>query len=130
MGDTDDDMAAMAQLYDEEEERDRIPRRRRVPSGWQCVGAIHVDAGLMYLGDPCYVLGDDASSKVESWDAFCEDPVLKKMDEGGLGAAIWQNGTGAICSTGYGDGTYEVFIKKYDNRVAEMKIVFIDEEEY
>jgi hypothetical protein len=99
---------------------------------WTHIGNVHVDAGLMYLGDPCYVLGDDASDRVTDWHAFCD-----MLDKHAYPTAmIYKKGTGAICSTGFGDGTYPVYVKFSDEgswgkRVAEMKIVFIgaDDEE-
>ena len=89
------------------------------------VGSIFVDAGLCWIGDPCYVLGDDASSRVTDWMEFC-----KKLPKGNdnfsnpLG-----EGTGMAISTGYGDGEYPVYIEtNEEGRVSEIKIVFIPSE--
>lgn len=31
------------------------------------VGEVFVDAGCIWVGDPCYVMGDDASKRVHDW---------------------------------------------------------------
>ena len=39
---------------------------------WEKVGEIDVDAGLCWLGDPCYIMGKDADEHpVENWEQFC-----------------------------------------------------------
>ena len=88
------------------------------------VGSIHVDAGLCWVGDPCYVLGDNASSKVTDWGEFCG-----KLHGGGeTHSNPLGEGTGIAISTGYGDGEYPVYIRKNsEGRVAEIRIVFIKE---
>lgn len=96
--------------------------KKNVRTDWQIVGTVGVDAGLMYLGDPCY-LGDNEFNYSE----FIDDPIFKKVYS--KGAANYNGHTGVVCTTGYGDGSYNVFVKKYGNRVAEMKIVFIEEGE-
>ena len=35
-------------------------------------------------------------------------------------------GLGVSVSSGYGDGVYDVFVKRKDNRIAEVKVVFIE----
>ena len=88
----------------------------------QEVGSIFVDAGLCWVGDPCYVMGDDASSRVKDWGEFCDKlPHGKEMYSNPLG-----KGTGMAISTGYGDGEYPVFVETNDEgRVSAIKIVFI-----
>lgn len=98
--------------------------------GWEYVGAIGVDAGIMYLGDPCYILQD--RNETPNYEEFISDKVMEDVNK--KGAGIYKNFVGAVCSTGFGDGSYDVFIKKYKagkwgTRVAEMKVVFIGEDE-
>lgn len=35
------------------------------------LGVCYVDAGLIWIGDPCYIMGDEASSRVTDWSDFC-----------------------------------------------------------
>jgi len=106
---------------------------------WEQVGEIGVDAGLCWVGDPCYIMGKDASSHpCEKWSDFCaqlhSDPDHEK------GFKQWDypaghSGLGVTVNTGYGDGTYPVFIRRnHEGRVAEVKVVFdgpeLDEEGY
>ena len=42
---------------------------------------------------------------------------------------------GVVCSSGFGDGVYPVFVKRHDfgddgKRVVEMKIEFVNEEQW
>jgi hypothetical protein len=85
---------------------------------WKKVGEIGVDAGLVMVGDPCYVLGDDASQRVKSWSEFCDSlgndyPTVKDMN------------FGFVVSSGYGDGLYPVYVKKNaEGRVIGLKVEF------
>ena len=94
---------------------------------WQKVGEIGVDAGLCWLGDPCYILGEDASEQpTKTWNEFCD--LLGKKEKKGV--AQWQyktghDGLGVTVSTGYGDGVYPVFIRRNaDGRISAVKVVF------
>ena len=93
---------------------------------WQKVGVIGVDAGLCWLGDPCYILGDEASHRVRSWDRFCDELAEEERD----GVTQWQtelgrDGLGVTVSTGYGDGEYPVFIRRNaDGIISAVKVVF------
>jgi len=101
----------------------------------EVVGHIGIDAGLCWIGDPCYVLGDDASFRVRSWDKFCSKlgkdyPQIAQPIGDGIGFAI---------STGIGDGYYPVTVetvdlgKSWGKRVSRVTIDFgiedIEEEE-
>jgi hypothetical protein len=98
---------------------------------WQEIGKIGVDAGLCWIGDPCYILhkNEETSSKDigENWFGFCDkmkDSVTRQFNYD-LGHA----GLGVCVSTGYGDGCYPVLAKfNSEGRIAEVKIKFIDEE--
>ena len=97
------------------------------------IGHMSVDAGLCWVGDPCYVLGDDASSRVHDWDKFCG-----LLADGGEQYEHWSaplgEGTGFAINTGFGDGSYPVYIETSDEgswgeRVKSITIEFINEEE-
>lgn len=98
---------------------------------WEKVGVIGVDAGLCWIGDPCYILHRDDDKYIaigKNWREFCSNfenyPVMKQfhydMGHPGLGFCV---------STGYGDGSYDVFVKRNnEGRIAEVKVVFIEKE--
>jgi len=92
---------------------------------WEKVGTMCVDAGLCWIGDPCYVVSKDASHAWETWDAFC-DELFAHPD---YKSDACQMVPGVVVSTGYGDGEYDVFVKRRDGRIAEAKVVFITDEE-
>jgi hypothetical protein len=120
---------------------------------WKKVGVIGVDAGLCWIGDPCYtfLLPHSKASSVEwltkpkeppkemgdTWIDFC-DIYYKKIRETEkkdepmavqFNYDLGHPGLGVCCQTGYGDGTYNVYVKEIEGRVAEMKVVFIGDEE-
>jgi hypothetical protein len=87
-------------------------------------GEVCVDAGLIWIGDPCYVLGDDASHRVTDWIDFCD----KVTDSNGVSAPLG-HGTGLAISTGYGDGCYPVDVEyNGEGRVSKVTVTFIEED--
>lgn len=92
---------------------------------WEQAGFCGVDAGLIWIGDPCYIIGQDATEQpAESWSDFCKQienmgasqQFKYKHGHDGLGVCIGDFG---------GDGCYSVYVKKDSNgRVLEAKIVF------
>lgn len=96
------------------------------------IGHIGVDSGQMLLCDPCYI--DSMWSKDDVPNDFRDlSPYEGKFNY--LGAAqatlsekksgILDKGSGAVCSTGNGDGLYPVYVTYEGDRVSEMRIVFI-----
>ena len=107
---------------------------------WKKVGVVGVDAGLCWLGDPCYIISDHCDAfDNRDWHAFLT--LLNKneriaKDDGKNGTAqfnyeMGHAGLGVCVTTGCGDGTYPVYIKRdpIEGVVAEVKVVFIDEDE-
>ncbi len=98
---------------------------------WEQVGVIGVDAGLCWLGDPCYIMGEDASEKpAKTWSEFCDKLWEKEENPDVHGAVQWNYkmghaGLGVTVSTGWGDGLYPVYIRRNkEGRIAEVKVVF------
>lgn len=92
------------------------------------IGVIGVDAGLCWIGDPCYVIHTDEPAKHigRDWHEFC-DAVLEGRTHQ-FNYDLGHPGLGVCVSTGYGDGTYPVYAKFTDEgHVAEVRIVFIRE---
>jgi len=93
------------------------------------VGRIGVDAGLCWIGDPCYVFDPQnprPKAFGESWDDFCDalnDQTTKFNYDMG------HEGLGVCVSTGYGDGTYPVYVDIEDGRVKSVTVEFFEDEE-
>lgn len=115
-------------------------------TGWQLVGEIYVDSGSVMVGDPCYTQGADASNASKDWNEFLAktwprtfgekalpDPTARNRAMDSVVNALENPGIGIVVSSGFGDGAYPVYVKYSDEgnwgkRVAELKIVFIDDE--
>lgn len=77
---------------------------------WEDVGEVGVDSGLIWIGDPCY-----QGISVEK--GFFDGPKPKEYTEG-------------VCTpTGYGDGSYRVYVQRKDGRVMKIMVDFDREEE-
>jgi hypothetical protein len=97
------------------------------------IGHIGVDAGLCWIGDPCYIMGDDASNRVINWSDFCNSldgphPTMKSFNY-----TAGHEGLGVCVSTGFGDGTYPVHAVISDEddwgkRIKSVTITFIEDE--
>ncbi len=97
------------------------------------IGEIGVDAGLCWIGDPCYILHADPAPKAigGDWGAFCDllhdddqYPTCKQLNYD-----LGHPGLGVVVSTGYGDGVYPVFAEFNDEgRVARVCVEFIADE--
>ena len=98
------------------------------------IGEIGVDAGLCWIGDPCYILHTKQPPQAigKDWSEFCailhndpHYPTAKQFnyDHG-------HAGLGVTVSTGYGDGVYPVFAEiNEDGRVAKVWVDFLCEDE-
>lgn len=94
---------------------------------WENIGYIGVDAGLCWIGDPCYILHNEESNPDigKDWNEFVNKYYEQDNDDVTHRAF---GHSGFAVSTGFGDGSYPVYIKKTeDNRVAEVRIIFIQE---
>ena len=95
----------------------------------QLIGTISVDAGLCWIGDPCYIMGDQATWRVHDWGDFCKALAKEGFNDG------WENhaqplgdNIGLAVSTGYGDGHYPVYVKtNSDNKVKQIIVKFIQD---
>lgn len=104
------------------------------PTSRRQIGEIGVDAGLCWIGDPCYILHADPAPKAigQDWGAFCDIlhegdlyPTCKQFNYD-----LGHPGLGVVVSTGYGDGVYPVFAEFNDEgRVARVCVEFIADDE-
>ena len=114
---------------------------------WEYIGSIGVDSGQMMLSDPCYVKDfEDSDDVVGLMDSIKKDSDNSYSYTGACSqsntsqqAGVLVNDIGAelgvVCSSGFGDGVYPVYVKRHafgnnDTRVVEMKIEFVNEEEW
>ena len=95
------------------------------------VGEIGVDAGLCWIGDPCYILHkepneiDDLHKSIgKNWSDFC-DMVGRNHTQ--FNYSMGHPGLGVCVSTG--DGTYPVYANIKNGRVMSVFIDFEGEEE-
>ena len=78
---------------------------------WEQVGIVGVDAGLMWLGDPCYIMGKDASEQpAQTWEEFCSK-IETMRDAQQFNYKMGHAGLGVVVSNFGGDGNFPVFIK-------------------
>jgi len=92
------------------------------------IGYMSVDAGLCWVGDPCYIMGRDASHGVKEWDKFCDTLQEQRCHDNGYSEPLG-DGVGFAVTTGYGDGSYPVYIEKDNGRVTSITVDFIHMEE-
>ena len=92
------------------------------------IGSVGVDAGCIWIGDPCYIMGDDASFKVDKWEDFCNLLNEFEFDENNFAEPLGK-GIGTVVSSGYGDGEYPVYATISHGRVKSVKIQFFGDEE-
>jgi hypothetical protein len=96
-------------------------------SAWTEVGVVGVDAGLCWIGDPCYVLhreGDNPESLGKNWDEFCHNLGDRHPTQKQFHYDMGHAGLGVCISTGWGDGTYPVEVKYKDGRIKEVRVRF------
>jgi len=100
---------------------------------WELVGNIGVDAGLCWIGDPCYCVTPDSSEHpAKTWQEFCQILFAKEEVHPTGNCAQWQykaghDGLGVTVETGWGDGFYPVYVRRSNGgRIAEVRVVFID----
>ena len=93
----------------------------------QHIGNVFVDSGRVWLGDPCYVMGDNASHRVRDWQKFMDrtfDPKYQ-IGEAGVSQPVGEN-LGMSVPSGYGDGSYPVYaIYNSEGRIATLTVDFL-----
>jgi hypothetical protein len=104
---------------------------------WILAGVVGVDSGQLMITDPCYLESEwdpivtlDFGSKaagVYSYDGACH-ATLSEEKFGQLNYRLGHAGAGVAFSSGYGDGCYEVYVRKEEGRIAEARVIMIEEE--
>jgi hypothetical protein len=94
------------------------PRPKRSRSRIELIGEIGVDAGLVYIGDPCYVIGTELGAM--NWDQFVDEHKIIE-DPAKLAHQIDQL-TAVVAQSGGGDGIYPVYARIRDGRILSIMI--------
>lgn len=84
------------------------------------VGRISVDAGLVYVGDPCYVIGKPLGAT--AWHEFLKRYVQEDEDKPPKIAFPIDDGTAVVVPSGYGDGSYPVYADVEDGIVVALTV--------
>lgn len=97
------------------------------------IGRIGVDAGLCWIGDPCYVIAKDCDHAWKDWSSFLTslraDENSNNYKSFSYGDHIGREGLGVCVSTGYGDGFYPVTARfNEEGRVASVTAQFLQDE--
>jgi len=94
---------------------------------WEAAGKVGVDAGLLWIGDPCYFVNPDATEHpAKTWDAFCNRfDALEKNDVAAFPFRQGHKGLG-VCIGGLGgDGYYPVEVRRNARGgIAEIRVKF------
>jgi hypothetical protein len=97
------------------------------------IGHIGVDAGLCWIGDPCYILHQDEQPKAigTDWGDFVSQLYGDSHGFGGkqFNYDLGHPGLGVVVPTGYGDGYYPVYAElNSEGRVASVTVLFDDDD--
>jgi hypothetical protein len=93
--------------------------------GWQVIGRVAVDSGHIVITDPC-----NAAEAARAWDAYAENPVGEPPAvQSPPGPDGNVNQLAVFAGTGFGDGYFEVEARYAGDRIAELRMVFIGEDE-
>ena len=88
------------------------------------------------VGDPCYLnqwvdsqsLDFDKRTKAYSYEGACQETTCEDQ------AGVLEDGLSAVCATGFGDGSYPVYVEYSDEgswgkRIKSITVVFIEDED-
>ncbi len=101
------------------------------------IGQIGVDAGLCWIGDPCYILHREEKPKDigKDWRDFV-NKLYSDTDFGNTAYKYTQfnhdmghPGLGVCVQSGYGDGLYPVYADIDDGVVKKVWVEFVSDEE-
>lgn len=102
------------------------------------IGFLTVDSGIIWLGDPCYILHQtDSINNIigKDWMDFCS--IIDTNEQYGATSFSWsddqESGFGIAIESARGDGSYPVYARYKNGVICEINIRFdadhYDEEE-
>jgi hypothetical protein len=93
------------------------------------VGQVFVDAGIIWVGDPCYVMSPESSHGPKTWDEFCgltfdkqHEIKVPGVDDARIPTIPLGDGIGICFPTVYGDGSYPVYGVIKDGAIHQIRI--------
>lgn len=94
-------------------------------SDFELIGEVGVDSGALMICDPRYVDEQwNNDSEVSNFSLEgCLDVVRQDAAAGQLNYALGHAGVGVAFSSGYGDGTYNVYAKRDAEYIIEVRII-------
>jgi hypothetical protein len=107
------------------------------------VGEVGVDAGMVMVGDPCYLntYGKESTDGFEWVESEVDaQKSTKKFDysySGACAATLGEDSAGELgraaavaVSSGYGDGVYPVYATyNHEGRITKLEVVFVAEDD-
>jgi len=89
------------------------------------IGTVGVDAGMLLISDPCYVLHREGKPSMgdigKDWDEFCDITTAAERQSNG----ICDFGAFLTVSNFGGDGEFPVYVKRNRNGlITELRVVF------
>lgn len=92
------------------------------------IGEIGVDAGMIWIGDPCYCVTPDCNSHpAQTWKEFCSK--IKNYQHQQWNYQTGKPGLGVTVQSGYGDGCYPVYAEMDGHIVKSVTVVFDDDDD-
>lgn len=91
------------------------------------IGEIGVDAGIVWIGDPCYVFHNEdglPSTLGEDWIEFCEKLGVVNQAYKSFNFELGHEGLGVCITPTHGEGVYPVYARF--NKEGRITQVFID----
>jgi len=112
-------------------------------NGKWLVGRVGVDAGMVMVGDPCYLdkYGKESSDGFEWVESEVDAQKTKQKYDysysGACAATLGDNLAGELgradavaVSSGYGDGVYPVYAHyNHEGRIERLEVVFVNDDE-
>lgn len=91
------------------------------------IGYISVDAGVVWIGDPCYILHTDKAPQSigKTWFEFCDKICGSDQEVTSFNHDSGMDGLGICTSTKHGDGEYPV-IGFFDDKSERPSCVMVD----
>lgn len=94
------------------------------------VGDVWVDAGAVWVGDPCYVISTDSNYGQLTWREFCDKwfgPDQPNSSHHVGVSEVLGTGIGMAIDTTWGDGSYPVYVEYHENGRPERVTIEFNE---
>lgn len=101
--------------------------RNRTTSEWEFVGYAGVDAGMVVIADPGYLIGEPIEA-YRDWGKFVAEHVPHINEEGFSNVMVGDKHIGGVVmQSGRGDGCYDIYVQRNsDGQIVAAQIRFDD----